>query len=122
MAKKSEKEHAAAAMSTPGLATKEAESATHDGTVISVTGDKLVMTNMEGLEHSHALTADAKLTLDGETCTVADLKPRTKIRVTLHATRRSASRRSTRIRSSRASEEVSQSGTAFAAKTPGASL
>ena len=83
MAKKSEKEHAAAAMSTPGLAIKEADGATHDGTVISVTRDKLDMTNKEGIEHSHALTADAKLTLDGEACTVADLKPGTKNRVTL---------------------------------------
>ena len=32
-------------MSTPGLATKETESATHDGTVIRVAGHKLVMTN-----------------------------------------------------------------------------
>ncbi len=41
------------------------------------------MANKEGIEDSHALTADAKLTLDGKTCTAADLKPGTKIRVTL---------------------------------------
>jgi hypothetical protein len=81
--KKSEKEQAAVAASTPELATKEADNATHDGTVIRITGDELVMTNKEGIEHSHALTADAKLTLDGKACTVADLKPGTKIRVTL---------------------------------------
>ena len=43
------------------------------------------MTNKEGMEHSHALTADVKLTLDGKTCTAADLKPETKIRVTLQS-------------------------------------
>ena len=51
--------------------------------MVSITGDNLVMTNKEGIEHSHAMTADAKLTLDGKACTVADLKPGTKIRVTL---------------------------------------
>jgi hypothetical protein len=85
VAKKSEQEHAAAAASTPGLATKEADNATHDGTVVSITGDKLVMANKEGIEHSHALTADAKLTLDGKTCTPVDLKPGTRIRVTLQS-------------------------------------
>jgi hypothetical protein len=70
---------------TPGLAAKETDNATHDGTVVSITSDKLVMTNREGIEHSHALTTDAKLTLDGKTCTAADLKPGTKIRVTLQS-------------------------------------
>ncbi len=85
IAKKSEKEHAAVAVRTPGLAAKETDNATHDGTVVSITSDKLVMTNREGIEHSHALTTDAKLTLDGKTCTAADLKPGTKIRVTLQS-------------------------------------
>ena len=53
--------------------------------MVSITADKLVMTNKEGLEHSHALTADAKLTLDGNACTAADLKPGTSIRVTLES-------------------------------------
>ena len=82
--KSSEKEQAAVAASTPGPATEDADSATtHDGTVISIDDDELVMTNDEGIEHSHALTAHAKLTLDGKACTVADLNPGTKIRVTL---------------------------------------
>lgn len=85
VAKKSEKEHATVTPSTPGLASKEADNATHDGTVVSITADKLVMTDKEGLEHSHALTADAKLTLDGKACTAADLKPGTRIRVTLQS-------------------------------------
>jgi len=54
----------------------------HDGKVVSVTGDKLVMTSTDGTEHSHALNADAKVTLDGKTCKLADLKAGTQIRVT----------------------------------------
>ena len=56
--------------------------ATHDGTVVSITGDQLVMASKEGQKHSHTLTSDAKLTLDGKTCQAADLRPGTKIRVT----------------------------------------
>ncbi|MEI8375269.1 MAG: hypothetical protein WCJ35_20805, partial [Planctomycetota bacterium] len=83
VAKKTEKEHAVAAVSAPNLTTKEADAAMHDGTMVSITGDKLVMTNKDGIEHSHALTADAKLTLDGKACTAADMKAGTRIRVTL---------------------------------------
>ncbi len=61
---------------------KAAEEAMHDGKVVSITGDKLVMTGMDGQKHSHTLTADAKLTLDGKACKAADLKPGTRIRVT----------------------------------------
>ena len=61
---------------------KAAEQATHDGNVVSIAGDTLVMTSTDGQEHSHTLTANAKLTLDGNTCKAADLKPGTRIRVT----------------------------------------
>ena len=54
----------------------------HDGKLVSIFGNKLVMTNKNGKEHSHTLTADVKLTLDGKACQAADLKPGTKIRVT----------------------------------------
>lgn len=63
-------------------ATKVADDAMHYGKVVSITNDKLVMTNREGEEHSHTLAGDATLTLKGETCTAADLKPGTRIRVT----------------------------------------
>jgi hypothetical protein len=53
-----------------------------DGTVVSVSGDKLTMTNKEGKEHSHALAANVKVTCDGKTCTAADLKPGMRVRVT----------------------------------------
>ncbi len=62
--------------------TQETATATHDGTLVSVTADKLVMTSLDGKEHSHMLVADAKLSLDGKTCPWANLKPGTKIRVT----------------------------------------
>ena len=62
--------------------TKASNEATHYGKVVSITGDKLVMTNKEGQEHSHTLAGDATLILNGETCTAADLKPGTSIRVT----------------------------------------
>lgn len=61
---------------------KDAAPNTHDGKVVSITSDKLVMTNKEGQEHSHTYTADAKLTLDGKDCKAADLKAGTRIRVT----------------------------------------
>jgi CTP-dependent riboflavin kinase len=58
-------------------------SRSHDGKVVSITGDKLVMTNVEGKEeHTCTLTADAKVTCDGKVCKAADLKPGMRIRVT----------------------------------------
>jgi hypothetical protein len=53
-----------------------------DGTVVSVSGDKLTMTSKEGKEHSHALAADVKVTCDGKVCKAADLQPGMRIRVT----------------------------------------
>lgn len=53
-----------------------------DGTVVSVSADKLLMTNKEGKEHSHALAANVKVTCDGKSCKAADLKPGMRIRVT----------------------------------------
>jgi hypothetical protein len=53
-----------------------------DGTVVSVSGDKLTMTNKDGKEHSHALAAKVKVTCDGKACAAADLKAGMKIRVT----------------------------------------
>lgn len=55
---------------------------THDGTVVSVTKDKLVMKDKDGKEHTHALSTDTKLTCDGEVCKVADLEAGMMIRVT----------------------------------------
>lgn len=64
------------------FAGSDAGPATHSGTVVSVTGNKLVMTSEQDGEHSHTMAADAKVTLDGKVCKAADLKAGTKIRVT----------------------------------------
>ena len=58
---------------------------THEGTVVSVTGDKLIMKGRKGNEHTHTLAADAKVTCDGKACKLSDLKAGQKIRVTTMA-------------------------------------
>lgn len=55
---------------------------THDGTFVSITDKKLVMTNSKGKEHSHLLTADVIMTCDGTVCKGDHLKAGMKIRVT----------------------------------------
>jgi hypothetical protein len=56
-----------------------------DGTVVSVSADKLTMTGNDKKEHSHALAGKVNVTCDGKTCTAADLKAGMKIRVTTDA-------------------------------------
>lgn len=65
------------------LAADVAKPNTHDGKVVSITAEELMMTGTDGKEHSHALAPDAKLTLDGEACQASDLKAGMRIRVTL---------------------------------------
>jgi hypothetical protein len=70
----------------PLLAADDAAKAnSHEGKVVSVTGDKLVMTDKNGNEHSHTLATDARVTCDGKACKLSDLKPGMKIRVTTKA-------------------------------------
>jgi hypothetical protein len=66
----------------PAFAAMELEEATHDGQVVSVTSNRLVMTNKEGREYRQSILPDAKVTLDGKACKAADLKPGTMVRVT----------------------------------------
>lgn len=69
----------------PALAAKdapEADAVTHDGKVVSVTNDKLTMTNRDGKEHSHTMSKDAKVTCDTKACKLGDLRAGMKIRVT----------------------------------------
>lgn len=66
----------------PALAAKDADESTHDGKVVSIDGDKMVMTGKDGKEHAHTLAADLKVTCDGKECKLKDLKPGMKIRVT----------------------------------------
>lgn len=55
----------------------------HDGKVVSITGNRLVMTNMEGqAEQTCTLAADVQITCDGKLCKAADLKPGMRVRVT----------------------------------------
>lgn len=70
------------------LTAKEAETATHEGKFVSITGDKLVMTGNTGeTEHSHILATDAKVTCDGVVCKTEALKAGTRIRVTTSTTK-----------------------------------
>lgn len=69
-------------MSSPSRADQAADTSTHEGKVVSMAGDKLVMTGKDGAEHSHVLTASAKLTCDGKICKSEDVKAGMKIRVT----------------------------------------
>ena len=55
---------------------------THDGKVVSMTGDKLTTTCSEGKSHCHTVAKDAKVTCDGHASKAADLKAGTHVRVT----------------------------------------
>jgi GH24 family phage-related lysozyme (muramidase) len=58
-------------------------SSSHDGKAVSITGVRIVMTNMEGAEeHTYTLNADVKVTCDGKVCKTMDLKPGMRVRVT----------------------------------------
>jgi hypothetical protein len=65
-----------------------------DGTVVSVKGGALTMTDREGKEHRQTLAADAKVTCDARACEAADLEAGMRVRVT---TRNGAPRAATRI-------------------------
>lgn len=55
----------------------------HDGMVVSTVDDTLMMkSGAEGNEHSHELLKDARVTLDGKSCRLSDLKKGISIRVT----------------------------------------
>lgn len=61
---------------------KKSASKTFEGKIVSMTGDKLVMTSKAGTNYSHTLAKDSKLTCDGRVCQAKDLKVGCKIRVT----------------------------------------
>lgn len=58
---------------------------THDGTVVSVSEGKLVMTDKDGKEHSHDVGPTATITVDGKEGKLTDLKKGDKITVTMGA-------------------------------------
>jgi uncharacterized protein (TIGR03000 family) len=57
-------------------------SKTHQGQVVRVSGQELVMKGADGKEHTHTLAKDAKVTIDGKSAKAEDLKPDMKIEVT----------------------------------------
>jgi hypothetical protein len=58
----------------------------HDGTVVAVADGKVTMTATGSKdEHSHAVAADAKITLNGKEARLTDLKKGDKIKVTMGA-------------------------------------
>lgn len=63
---------------------KEVKSESHDGKVVSVSGDKLTTTCSKGDQHCHTVAKDAKVTCDGHASKTADLKAGTTVRVTTH--------------------------------------
>jgi hypothetical protein len=59
---------------------------THDGKIVRINKDQLVMTDLAGKEHQHKLTQDVKLRLDNKDVTLTDIgdfKAGMKVRVTL---------------------------------------
>ena len=62
----------------------KSSTATHDGKVVSMAGDKLTTAAHDGTEHHHTVAKDAKVTHDGKACKAADLKAGTEVRVTCH--------------------------------------
>jgi len=71
---------------TPTATAQVGDQKTHEGTVVSVTANKLVMREKEvagkAKEHTHTLAPNAKVSCDGKACLLSDLKPGQKIRVT----------------------------------------
>lgn len=65
-----------------GFPKKKSASQTFEGRIVSMTGDKLVMSSKAGTEYRHTLAEDAKLTCDGAVCQPDALKPGRQIRVT----------------------------------------
>lgn len=61
---------------------KDTKAQTHNGKVVSVSGDKLTSKCDQGKEHHHTLAKDAKVTCDGKASKLADLKPGATVRVT----------------------------------------
>lgn len=56
----------------------------HIGKVVSVAEGNLVMADKDGKnQHTHAITATAKITLDGKAAKLIDLKPGDTVRVTM---------------------------------------
>lgn len=53
-----------------------------EGTMVSLKGGELTLTDKEGKEHRYPVAADVKVTCDAQTCEAVDLKAGMKVRVT----------------------------------------
>jgi len=58
------------------------KASTHEGTVVSAKNGQLVMKGKSDKEHTHTLSADARILCDGKECKLTDLKTGQKVRVT----------------------------------------
>jgi hypothetical protein len=68
--------------SVAALSAEDGKEACHDGTIVKITSSELVMKSKDNKEHTHTLSPETTMTLDGKDCKVADLKAGLKIRVT----------------------------------------
>lgn len=96
---------------------------THEGTVVSVTADKLVMKGKardgeEARKHTHTLAENAKVTCDGKACNLEELKPGQKIRVTTRGDDKTVA---TRVEALDKNEDFEKEGGADAEKETGKS-
>ena len=70
----------------PAIALAEEDKGdTHEGKIVRIDKDQLVMTDQAGKEHTHRLNKDVKLRLDNKDVTLADIsdfKAGMKVRVT----------------------------------------
>jgi hypothetical protein len=67
------------------LALAQEKGQTHEGKIVKITKDELVMTGTDGKEHTHKLTVATKLRLDNKDITftdISELKKDMKVRVT----------------------------------------
>lgn len=61
---------------------EEPKPGTHEGKVVKAEGGKLTMTDKEGKnEHTHAVPATAKVTIDGKPAKLEDLKAGSMVKV-----------------------------------------
>lgn len=61
--------------------TSAADNDTHEGKFVRIAGGKIV-TKFEGVEHSHRMAADARVTRDGKPYKIEDLKRGNHLRIT----------------------------------------
>ena len=67
----------------PVYGEEEEKAGTHEGKVVKVEAGKLTMSDKEGKnQHTHAIPADAKITLDGKAAKLEDLKAGQAVKVT----------------------------------------